>query len=287
VSQPHGPVAVIEPRPAPVAATAQSEANPSSPAPSSDAAFIATTLAATLSQSLEARSPSRPLAAALAAAAASIGEPDRVFDVAAFVGLTEEESRVALSFHAACAALGRDLAAGKSAGELATSMNAVVAALEHQKPLSIGRAEFATRVDGFGRLAPIEQRRFLPGRSTQVIVYTEVDGFRSERSDDATVPSSADRPSERGGWVTTLATRLAIFAKHDGTEVWSRDWQAVTDVSAVRREDFFICEKVTLSEFLSVGTYVLKSTVRDERSGAIAERSIEFSIVADPSLAAR
>ncbi len=217
---------------------------------------------------------SRPVAQAVADAIGAISDPARPFTVTDYPGLDEEETLFVTRLHEASAEVGRDLAAGKPLGEAVARLAEAIKAAEPAKPLLVRRSEFATRVDGFGQLQPITNRRFLPGRQNQIILYNEIDGFTSERG-------------EKGDWTTMLATRIQILAKHDGTEVWNRNWLAVTDTSTVRREDFFVCEKVVLSEYLTVGTYILKTSVRDERTGAIAERSVEFSMVADPALAAR
>lgn len=216
----------------------------------------------------------RPIGVAVADALAAIGEPGRAFDLAAFPDLDEQEKAFVAKLHEASAAVGRDLAQGKPIGEAVARLAEAIKAVEPAEPLLVKRSEFATRVEGFGQLTPISNRRFLPGRTNQVILYTELDGFSSERN-------------EKGEWITDLATKVQILAKHDGTEVWSRAWQPVKDVSSVRRDDFFVCEKVTLSEYLTVGTYILKVSVRDERNQAVAEKSVEFSMVADPALAAR
>ncbi len=268
-------------------ARGQASANASVPAISSPAApgdshALAEVLARTLRTQLDKSSGGRPIAVALAEGALSIADPDRPFDGTQYSGLNVEERQIVTKFQAACAALGRDLIAGKPTAEIARAIGSLVATLEPEPMLTVSRAEFATKVDGFGRLSVIDQRRFLPGRSTQVIVYSEIQGFSSTRAGERGTSTANGT-----GWVTTLATKVSILAKHDGTEVWTRDWQAVSDVSEVRRNDFFICEKITLSELLTVGTYLMKTTVRDDVSGAVAEKSIEFSIVADPALAGR
>jgi hypothetical protein len=242
--------------------------------PTSPASVLAAAMGEAFATHAKSSAVSRPVTQAVADAIGAISDPARPFSVSDYEGLDEEETLFVTRLHEASAEVGRDLAAGKPLGEAVAKLADAIKAVEPAKPLLVRRSEFATRVDGFGQLQPITNRRFLPGRQNQVILYNELDGFTSERN-------------EKGEWTTTLATRLQILAKHDGTEVWSRNWLAVTDASSVRREDFFVCEKVVLSEYLTVGTYILKTSVRDERTGAIAERSIEFSMVADPALAAR
>jgi hypothetical protein len=244
------------------------------PSPSSPARVLAAAMGEAIAKHAQASELSRPVTQAVADAIGAISDPSRPFQVSDYPGLDEDEAIFVTRLHEASAEVGRDLASGKPLGEAVAKLADAIKAVEPAKPLLVRRSEFATRVDGFGQLQPITNRRFLPGRQNQIILYNELDGFTSERS-------------EKGEWTTTLATRIQILAKHDGTEVWSRNWLAVTDTSTVRREDFFVCEKVLLSEYLTVGTYILKTSVRDERTGAIAERSVEFSMVADPALAVR
>jgi hypothetical protein len=261
--------------PALAAASSEAPVAPVAPTAVSDTArSLADAITAALQTNAGPVGESRPVTKAVAAALSAIADPAKSFDVTAFDDLEDEEREFVVRLHDASAAVGRDLADGKPIGEAVAKLAEAIKAVEPERPLLVKRSEFATKVEGFGQLNPIGNRRFLPGRNNQVIVYTELDGFTSERN-------------EKNEWVTNLATKIQILAKHDGTEVWSRNWQAVTDVSSVRREDFFVCEKVTLSEFLTIGTYVLKVSVRDERTQAIAEKSVEFSMVADPALAAR
>ncbi len=75
-----------------------------------------------------------------------------------------------------------------------------------------------------------------------------------------------------------------MYSDRDGIPVWREHWQAGVDVSKNDREDFFIVQIVTLPDRLSVGRYHLKIHIRDEKSGAEAERSMEFEMVADPRM---
>ncbi len=59
------------------------------------------------------------------------------------------------------------------------------------------------------------------------------------------------------------------------------------DVTSKTRRDFFTTQLIALPPALSVGKYHLKIRVRDENSGAEAEDSLPFEMVADSKLAAR
>ncbi len=266
-------------RPAPPAAATPTPKQPTSPAAPTSAGSVASpelrdALAAAIQNSIATSGGGKPVAKALAAAAGALTDPEAPFDVTHFGQLDEEEKVLVERFHDACQTVGRDLASGKPAAEAAGVLAAALAAAKEPDPLVIPKVELCTRVDGFGKVTPIDNKRFLPGKAIQVILYTEVDRFSSEQND-------------KGEWSTRLATKVAIYAKHDGTQVWTRDWQGVADTSSVRRGDFFICEKVTLNEYLTVGTYILRTTVRDEKTGAVAEKSVEFQMVADPTVASR
>lgn len=285
--EPERTLAAREPASPPASPTASPPATSSAALPSDPKA-----LAQAIVNGLKsgATKDSGPVVAALLAASNALEHPDAPFDVNAYTGLSADDRELVMRFRESCVAIGRDArgnaatapttaAATTSATPAVTpapaTPSAAPAAQPSKKPLAIPRFDLATRVDGYGKLTPVSDRRFLPGKPTQVILYVEVAEFDSERDERA------------GEWLTTLASKVAIFAKHDGTEVWTRDWQAVTDRSAVKRSEFFICEKVTLSEYLTVGTYVMKASVRDEKTGAVAEKSLEFQVVADPSLAAK
>ncbi len=99
-------------------------------------------------------------------------------------------------------------------------------------------------------------------------MYVEVEDFTSERN-------------KQGDWVTELSQQLVIYSDRDGIPVWREDWQLGTDTSKNRREDFFIVQVITLPPRLSVGLYQFKIHVRDKQSGAEAEVTVEFEMVAD------
>lgn len=216
----------------------------------------------------------RPIVKAMAAATQAIRDPEAPFDPATFGVRDDEEAAIARRLHEAFREIGRQLAAGTPAADATASLAGLAAALEPDRSLELPRIELCTKVEGFGQITRIENRRFLPGRANQVVLYMEVAGFNSEKD-------------SRGQWLTRLSSKVAIYAKHDGTEVFPGEWRPVLDESAVRRQDFFICEKFTLSQHLTLGTYLLRVSIRDERTGGIAEKSVEFQMVADPALVSK
>lgn len=155
--------------------------------------------------------------------------------------------------------------------------------------LRIPHAVLARRVEGFGRLTAIEPATFLVGRAHPVLVYTEADQFSRTPvdGDDATGPSTSSA-SIRGEqlWAIDLSQELELRAS-DGTLAWRSAEQPARDVSARKRVDHYLVQRVDLPANLSIGSYSLKVVLRDRANGSSAEAIIPLQIVADPRLTSR
>ncbi len=185
--------------------------------------------------------------------------------------LAAERERV-VQAHAAFVAIGKALAAGETIS--ATDAEALVAALTGGPKIAVPKIEFCTKIEGFGRFTPVQNDRFLAGSKARFIVYSEVADFTSAL--------------DNGAFTTRLATRVSIESERDGVVVWRRspEWTAVVDSSPTRRDEFFVGEIVTLTEYLSVGGYRLKVEIRDEATGVVGVATRPFVVVADPAMAA-
>ncbi len=235
-----------------------------------DAQGIATKLASTLSS--DATTSATPMRQLLALSALAVTDPTIELPKDLSTHLTDEERATAEKFHAAFVRIGRDLQEGKDDAALVSTIEQLLTALKPAPMLALPRVEFCTRVQAFGQIDPIDNRRFLAATSPRVIVYSELENFVSAMAD--------------AKWTTRLATKISILTERDGVEVWRRspEWTAVVDASDVKRDDFFVGEIVTLSPHLSVGSYVLKMTIRDEATATVAEKSVAFQVVADPTM---
>ncbi len=245
------------------------------PAPSlapipADAFSIASRLASTLAN--DASKSATPMRQLLALSALAVTDPTIQLPTDLATHLTDEERATAEKFHAAFVRIGRDLQEGKDDAALVTAVEQLLTALKPAPMLALPRVEFCTRVQAFGQIDPIDNRRFLAATSPRVIIYSELENFVSAMAD--------------AKWTTRLATKISILTERDGVEVWRRspEWTAVVDASDVKRDDFFVGEIVTLSPHLSVGSYVLKMTIRDEATATVAEKSVAFQVVADPTM---
>ena len=245
------------------------------PPPTPPAPTTAPELAKLLAESLAKQSAesSAPLREWLAFAALAVTNPSLELPADFAVDLLPSERERVEKAHAGFAALGAALAGGAESLDRAVA-DRLIAALTGGPKLTIPKVALCTRVEGFGRYTPLANQKFLARANTRFIVYTELAGFTSDLAD--------------GNFVTRLATRVSIQSERDGIDVWQRspEWTPVVDSSGVRRSEFFLCEIVPMSEYLSVGSYQLKVEVRDESTGAIATSTVPIHIVADPAMAA-
>ncbi len=159
---------------------------------------------------------------------------------------------------------------------LVTGLAELEQELAKEPQLRLSHAALSSRVSGFGAYDEFKKNEaghyaFLAHSRQQVVVYVEIEEFKSELNANSE-------------WVTELSQQLVIFSDRDGIPVWRQPWRPVVDVTKNRRHDFFIVQVVTLPEQLSVGRYQFKISVRDEKSRAEAEATLELVMVADPSL---
>lgn len=208
-----------------------------------------------------------PLRSLMALAALSIADPERPFNAEALPDLTEEERRTLARFHGFCRDLGRQLASSDDPEAVSRAVEELSREIRGERRLRIPRGEVCTQVDGFGVFKRIEPPEFTAHSGAKFVLYSEIDGYRS-----------TEVAGE--GWKTDLSVELSILSERDGVPVWRRDWQSVTDLVATRRQDFFMTFRVNLPDALSVGAYALKIRVRDEQTGALAEHSLPFRMVA-------
>jgi hypothetical protein len=193
----------------------------------------------------------------------------------AFNGLTDGERALLEKLQIFFTRIGSRLDAdGDAEDEIVAAVEALRGQLVREPELELPNTQLCWRVGGFGDYDAFDRVAFLAHTEQQVILYLEVDRFTSE-------------PNQKSQWVTELSQQLEIYSDLDGIPVWSEPWQKAVDVTNNRRRDFFTTQIITLPPALSVGRYHLKIRVRDEKSGAEAEASVPFEMVADPKLAGK
>jgi len=139
-------------------------------------------------------------------------------------------------------------------------------------PIKIRNAELCTRVSGFGNFDPFPDRTFLAGRNQRMIVYVELDHFKSVK------PEGADKHTVK------LTQEVVLYNDSDGLAVWRQEPVDIVDESSNRRRDFFVVQLIELPGRLNVGKYHLKIRVTDKQGGSLDETHIPIQFVADQKL---
>jgi hypothetical protein len=158
---------------------------------------------------------------------------------------------------------GRDPAA--RATELLTPVEELRTQLRARADLQVPKVVLCTDIGGFGVYTPIEPAQFAAGKKNPVVVYIEVDNFKSEKT-----PSGLHR--------TLLSLRPSLLNK-SGEELWSASHDNIEDLSRQLRHDFFLTLNETLPASLSPGEYTLKIEVEDVLAGKINSNVAKFKIV--------
>ncbi|MEM7229640.1 MAG: hypothetical protein AAF432_12585 [Planctomycetota bacterium] len=214
-----------------------------------------------------------PMKELIALAGLSMVDSDRAIDPAMIPNLTEREREIFAELQAFFAQLGRDLEGDvDSEAVIVASVDQLRKKLVVQPQLTINRVELCTAVRNFGNFDRITNRSFLARQNTRFGLYVEVENYLSEIN-------------ATNEWITELSREIVIYTDRDGIPVMKEDWQLAVDRSTKKRTDFFLAQVIEIPSTLGVGKYHLKIRVRDEKTKAIAESSIDFTLVADPKLA--
>lgn len=138
-------------------------------------------------------------------------------------------------------------------------------------PLHIRKVEIARSVSSYGVYEPMETHTFLAGRPQPMIVYVELEHYKSLKGDN-------------GKFAVKLAQELVLYNEADGLAVWREPRVQIADESLNRRRDFFVVQRIELPARLSVGKYLLKVTMSDLQGGSIDETSVPIQVVADVTM---
>ena len=216
----------------------------------------------------------QPMREILAMALLAVIDPEIELTPDHLRDLTAEEQEKVLVFNRLFSGLGQKLDANtNSIDALLETIETLRTELVDLPELRIPDAALCWRVERFGTYDRFEPYRFLANEGQEVILYLELLGFTSVLGGE-------------GRWVTELSQQIRIYDDRSGVLVWEDPWRSVTDTSTRERTDFFTTQQIFLPRRLSIGRYNLKIHVRDEQSGAEAERTLTFDIVAQRDLAA-
>jgi hypothetical protein len=139
--------------------------------------------------------------------------------------------------------------------------------IRSQIPLSLPTLALCRSVTQFGVYDPIDPPRFSAGKETPVIIYCEVEHFRSAAA------------AEGGGWDTKLSYEATLYSDGDhAVSVIHKKPTTIVDRCRNRRRDFFLADRMTLPGNLPVGRYVLKVTVIDQLANHVAEKNVALIV---------
>lgn len=136
--------------------------------------------------------------------------------------------------------------------------------LGQQLPVSIPRIALVTRINSFGDYLALNPPKFPAGKPVQVFLYTEVNNFRSEPTDD-------------GKLQTILSQKVEIFDS-SGKIVWQRSEPNIVDRVVTPRQDFFIPFPINLPDDLPAGEYILKVTIEDRLGATTDQQKLTFTV---------
>ena len=156
---------------------------------------------------------------------------------------------------------------GASPEQFQKAIESLTDTLEQVQPLQIPKAALCRSVSSFGFYEALDEPwRFPAGRTSMVVLYCELAGFRSEPA-----------PQKVGWYRTQLSQRLAILTS-SGKELWNYEDQQVEDLCRRPRRDFFITKLLKIPADLPAGDYVLKVTIRDKLANRVTETNVPFAI---------
>jgi len=214
----------------------------------------------------------RPMRQLLATASGSILHPDYEMTEEEIANLSSEDRQLLETMQTWFADVGENLGTGDDPWMVMEAASDSLQKQLNRKPeLNLPSIALCTRVGGFsdydewGNRTGDERYAFIAHAGQLVIIYAEMEGV-SSRLDDQSL------------WETITSQHLVIYSDRDGIPLWEEQWQTATDRSQARRKSYFTTQIVELPPALSAGNYHLRLRVRDERSGAEAERSIRFTM---------
>jgi len=229
------------------------------------------TLAEQLSQQTRDSDPS--LKPWLRRAALAAIDPKYELSATDLAALSEEDRRIVKAYQRLFAQIGQSTGRTSSADRqvLEDLAEELADAVDQRKPLTIRNLKLCKKVNGFGVYETFTRNTFLAGQVHPMIVYAELDHFRSD------VGGNGKRR-------VRLTQEVVLYNDADGLPVWRQRPVAITDESYNEREDFFVVQVIRLSNRLTVGKYQLKVTITDEVGRSVDEATIPIQIVADAEL---
>lgn len=138
--------------------------------------------------------------------------------------------------------------------------------------LTIPTVALVSAVESYGRYTPMPSNRFIAGRSTPVLVYTELANF----SNTATEESNRSE----GEFGVSIQQHIKLIPALG--DVIASDFGPQDFISRARssRRDLFLARRIDLPANLTIGRYVLNIHIKDLATGHTEEAKIQLEVVA-------
>lgn len=152
------------------------------------------------------------------------------------------------------------------ATQAVSQLRTAIERLRSQADLEIRNLVFCRKITSFGTYETVPQNQFRAGE--QVLIYTELDNFKSELT-------------EEGQYRTRLKSTIEIYPDvvRGGERPIKRfDFSPTEDICRRNRRDYFHSYIINLPANLPLGDYRLKLIVEDQLGGKMATDTIRFRI---------
>lgn len=141
-------------------------------------------------------------------------------------------------------------------------LNQAMRRLRDKADLELRNLAFCREITFYGNYERFPRDEFR--RGDRVLLYVEVENFRSETTPD-------------GQYRTLLSSTLEILGSA-GESRWKKVFTATEDLCHNQRRDYFHNYQLTIPDTLPLGPHVAKLTVVDELSGKLSSSSINFTV---------
>ncbi len=210
------------------------------------------------------------LAKAVAATGLTLVEPGSTLDPGDLAGLTGSQREQVRRYFDIVNSLSRQLISDgrlPEGDELASQLQSA----DGSQPVRVRAVHLCRRVSGYGVYDAFDSTSFLAGHEQPVIIYVELDQFRSTKGADDL-------------FHVKLAQEVTLYNEADGLAVWHQPSVEIADDSHNRRRDFFLVQLIKFPANLTVGKYRLNVRVTDMTDSSLDELKVPLQIVADESM---
>lgn len=140
-------------------------------------------------------------------------------------------------------------------------LHEAAAQLAEMGTLRVKNLAFCSEVKSYGVYTKFDRYEFAPDQ--QVLLYAEVENFRSEETED--------------GYVTELRSSYQILDSR-GQRVETKEFPVTREVCHNRRRDFFMRYFINIPKRIYDGAYTLKLTIEDVKNQKFNQASIKFEV---------